>query len=411
MSIINVYFAKLYSALPDHADKSDDFYITLFSGYFFTIFQCCQIFGNLLSYVALYAFNDPLPDEEGSGNNSTYTSMTSLGDIGEYYYCGSRDCQDSDVVTNSLDQYNPTNQLTLLILIGVFITMCFIALLLHGFFLPDMTRSSPRTDKLKTDIHVNEVFDTDLTSDNHFKDHMRIVTEDDAMEEESDEEPRNQEENGSLFSLMVKSVKDIFTHLIRPKQLLIVPITIYDGLMAGFVFSELTRAYSSCVLGVSTVGINMAIYGLADAIFSYISGKFGQKLGRPVFFLICSVIDVCNYSYCLLWEPSAEYSWTIYVIFFSFGVTDGMWQTLINVMYIDFFPEDHNISLSSWNLLLLVGITLQYSWSTSLCVYTKLYIQFGMLASGMSLYGVAEFLHSKQTRRKNHLQSDESTRL
>lgn len=199
---------------------------------------------------------------------------------------------------------------------------------------------------------------------------------------------------------MKKSVKDFAKHFFQTRQLLIFPICLYDGLMMGFVFSELTRAFSSCVLGVAMVGICMATYGFADSILSFVAGKYGHTLGRPFFLLIASLIDIGNYLYCLLWNPNYESSWSIYLIFFTFGFTDGIWQTLMNVLHIDFFPNDQEIALTSWNFIITIGITIQYAWSTSLCVYTKLYVQFGMLAFGLLCYGVAEFNFVKEGKRK-----------
>ena len=51
-----------------------------------------------------------------------------------------------------------------------------------------------------------------------------------------------------------ETTKDMFATLINPYQLLIIsPYSIYLGLNLGFVLSEATRAYASCILGVNLV--------------------------------------------------------------------------------------------------------------------------------------------------------------
>lgn len=48
-------------------------------------------------------------------------------------------------------------------------------------------------------------------------------------------------------------LKGTFLHVLDPLQLLLAPITLYDGLLMGYVWGELTRASVSCTLGVDQV--------------------------------------------------------------------------------------------------------------------------------------------------------------
>lgn len=66
------------------------------------------------------------------------------------------------------------------------------------------------------------------------------------------------EESNCTF--MINTIKSVGRQIIKPKQLLLIPITIYDGLLLGFVFSDLTRAYSSCVMGFANVSFQEYLY-------------------------------------------------------------------------------------------------------------------------------------------------------
>ncbi|XP_077969125.1 protein unc-93 homolog A-like [Styela clava] len=137
-------------------------------------------------------------------------------------------------------------------------------------------------------------------------------------------------------------------------QLLLIPITLYLGLLKAYVFSELTRAFSSCVVGVEMVGIHMATYGFSDAVLSYVVGKVGKKIGRIPFFVFSMVVDFGSYAYCLWWDPNLESAWSIFIIYFAFGVTDGIWQTLTNVLYLEYFEGSHDVAVTScvlWSTL------------------------------------------------------------
>lgn len=94
----------------------------------------------MVAYIVLYAFNDKIP-----ANSTTFdTNVTSLpgltasASLDEFYYCGANDCQDVDVVTENIDQYVPTNQITIYILIGILAAMCVLTQIIHISLLPDL---------------------------------------------------------------------------------------------------------------------------------------------------------------------------------------------------------------------------------------------------------------------------------
>lgn len=181
MSMMNINFAKKYSAIRKHEKKGDVFYTTLFSGYFFTLFQCCQIFGNLVSYVALYAFNDSSvdSDEEGSLNATDIPSFTSGYHVDDYYYCGANDCQDPDIFGNDIEQYVPGNKLTLIILISIFTAMGITTLTVHVMFLPNIglpSKKETETEQSK-EIHYNNGFTLESNEDLKINDSSMNGTE------------------------------------------------------------------------------------------------------------------------------------------------------------------------------------------------------------------------------------------
>jgi len=65
--------------------------------------------------------------------NITATFQSSI-----YQYCGANDCQNAEIVEESIDQYVPTNQITLYVLTGSFLVIMMIGLICHIIFLPEM---------------------------------------------------------------------------------------------------------------------------------------------------------------------------------------------------------------------------------------------------------------------------------
>ncbi|XP_039253326.2 UNC93-like protein [Styela clava] len=352
MSIISYHFAMEYAKKRKNELKEDAFYVNLYSGYFFTNAQCCQIFGNLITYAVMYGFKDYSDQsaEDAVDNNSTTISWisTTSDNFNKYEYCGANDCQDVDTVGESLEQYVPSDNLTLIILISILTVMCITSLIIHLHFVPNSIIASGQEDKDFSD-YVNNSFKSeeeqntyiDGTSDTvkintnnslsfSGKRNIRKASYSSEISQEYMESNRKlQKEENGLLRQYYKMLKDLGTQLLRQQQLLIIPITFYVGLTQAYVFSELTRAFSSCVVGVSMVGIHMATYGLSDAILSYIIAKYGQKLGRNIFFVVSTVLSTLGYLYCLLWNPSPGSAWSVFLIYVAFGISDGVWQTLL----------------------------------------------------------------------------------
>ena len=59
----------------------------------------------------------------------------------QYQYCGANDCQIAEIIDESLDQYVPTNQITLYVLTGCFLLMMVLGLVCHIVLLPKISFS------------------------------------------------------------------------------------------------------------------------------------------------------------------------------------------------------------------------------------------------------------------------------
>lgn len=70
-------------------------------------------------------------------------------------------------------------------------------------------------------------------------------------------------QNHGVLNLMISSLKGVGRHACQLQFLLLVPITFYNGMAMSFVFSEVTRSFTSCVLGVQWVSQKYFIICLA----------------------------------------------------------------------------------------------------------------------------------------------------
>ncbi|XP_039252327.2 protein unc-93 homolog A-like [Styela clava] len=362
-AIFNSYFANKYSVLKGTPCNS-----SRFSGYFYAIFQCAKIFGNLVSFVVLYAFSEATSVENISASASSFKSNTTLlnhvtpnenvashtNETSNFVreYCGARDCQDPSVVDDTITQYIPSAEIARYSLLSLMLLLCICAFGVHLVFLPN-TRGEEFAD--------------------------------------------NTEANDSKCNNFVWiGIKDSFKHLLNVQQLLVMTITFYAGLQYAFIICELTRAFSSCIFGLSMVPIHMSAYGLSACVVAYVIGKFVKSAGRNCLFAFAAIMDIAGYAYCLFVEPDSISSWMLFVVFFTMGGVQGIWIVMTNVLYMVYFPDRLDIAGPMWSVLFICGIAVQFGWSTSLCVAEKIFVHLGVLALSMLTYALAEIRHRKK---------------
>ena len=68
----------------------------------------------------------------------------------------------------------------------------------------------------------------------------------------------------------------------------------------------------------------------SDAITAYSACKIASKIGRNIPLFIGFCVNIANYIICLFWIPTEPSLWVVYIIFVLLGVTDGIWQPLVN---------------------------------------------------------------------------------
>lgn len=408
MSMINTLFATEYSAL---SKKPEDVHIISFSGYFFTSFQASQVFGNMLSYIILYGYEQL---EDSSITNSSIVNSFET----DYSSCGAADCQNATIVEERIGQYKPVNRVSLYVLIGVALVLEVSSILIHAIFLPNEQKLIKTTEFYKQSMISK---DDDKNCSN-----KRLLEGDEIADKVAVSESSQNGENGTvqfevvteqeqnaagICELITSTARSLSKHVIRLKFVLLVPITLYNGLSMSFAFSELTRAYASCALGVQWVGVCMALYGVSDAILSWVVGNFGRKIGRIQCYLFALTIECGNYIYCLFWKTGPHTLLSVFFIFFMFGFTDGIFQTIINVTHID-FAEDQKSALATWNILIVIGFSMGFVLSTAFCVSSRIYFNMGFVITGCILLVIADIYHrnhgAKKEREKNHELQDKS---
>ncbi|XP_039271771.2 uncharacterized protein LOC120346169 isoform X1 [Styela clava] len=451
-SAFNTEFAMLYSKcgfLEEHLC------ISSFQGKFYGFYMASQILGNLVSYVILFsATTDHEPHIQP--NVTTSFPLATQPDIEQYInmHCGANDCQEQAVLDVLSSRYNPPHQSSVILLLSVLILIASVGVCINFFVVPGCGRFHRFLDRLRNDSEpevvefhskfpepttkfhtigeVNNTFfideidyggkydmnnnenELDIDKDGKVDDNnnnevavnkasdiqnVSVVILEDILENK--EQKTDVAHEKSTWSTIKSTCSVMFSW----EQFFISGLLFHYGMARAFVFSDLTRAYASCTVGIQLVGVCMAMHGAPSTILSFYGGKLLNKFGRNVLIAAASLLNLVMYFICLFWNPQTDDQWLIYLMFLGFGLCEGIWLPNTIVIMIGRYKTKQDIAMSVWNVTFMLGAAVTFAFSSMMCVNEKLYLLIGLLVFSTFTYGFSEYKFSRTRARSTASQN------
>ncbi|XP_002122675.2 protein unc-93 homolog A-like [Ciona intestinalis] len=347
-----LYIANLFLNRPvdnEHADANSNGEIPdLWFGRFFGILKTCVIWANLISYGVLYGFK--------SSSISNFTN-------GNYSNCASNFCYAT--TKHGSGSYIPHNRNSLYILLGVYLGLQLFSVGLHVFYLEPAERSAARIP------NGTAVAPT------------------------------------SILNIISSSVKSTAYHLTSTDQILMTPIIFYYGFMISYSFSDFTRAFVSCTLGVEEVGLVMAVYGVFNAIMGFGAGKASHMCGLPIVYIVTCLFDIGNYVAQLLFRPEVATRYWVFAFAAMLGTSDGIWQTVISITEIGYFRDRLELAFAGVAFWQVLAMTVGFIMSGRVCLRIRIILLISTVVLGCFGYGITE---TKRRNSRKYL-SEENERI
>jgi len=181
-----------------------------------------------------------------------------------------------------------------------------------------------------------------------------------------------------------------FKHMKKPYQLLVIPLTLWSGVEQGFLASDYTAGYVSCVLGVHNVGYVLICYGIFDALFSVSFGAIIKYTGRVPIFVLGALINLVVVIILFEWTPNSSQAYVFFILAAMWGIADAVWQTQINALYGVLFENDEEAAFSNYRLWESAGFIIAFILQNQICIFSKLWVVLVVLAFGMTGYLIIE---------------------
>lgn len=339
LALLLVYYSKqLHRATPDSTERKC--FVRL-CGIIFPWFQMNSVLGNSIVYLVLRLSGSKAPASDWNSTATVTIDNASLPEVDLVEFCGANDCQDSEITGASMEQY---------VLDGGAITIFFLCLL--AIQLAGIT------------IHVKIVPNIDLDEVNN--------------NEDGSGDSRGNKKGGVMS--FIRPVADTLRLFVcSVNQWIIFLPGVFLGFNVALIYSEISRAFASCVLGVEKVSMCIIIYGLFYAPFSRLWSSMIAKHGQTFAIPMMAVTNTAVYLTCLMYQPSLAHQWVVYFIFALEGVAMPFGQLILSTFYSTILPNNMEASFNFWNVTFYIGWSIQFGWSPYVCVRDKLYFMIGIL--------------------------------
>ncbi|KAG8177899.1 hypothetical protein JTE90_024608 [Oedothorax gibbosus] len=197
-------------------------------------------------------------------------------------------------------------------------------------------------------------------------------------------------------SLSLKMLFSTFRQAQKRDHILLIPLTMHNGMIKAFYLTEFTKAYVGCSWGISHVGLVTAIGGATVALSSTLSGWLVRYTGVPFIFSAAAVLNVALNVLLVVWKPDPDHPEMLFVIGVLWGMVFGIFYTQTKSFYGILFKDNEEAAYGVLQLWQCVGSVLCLIYSSHICNDVKIYIlsAFGLL--GIIGFYIVELLHARE---------------
>ncbi|CAI4221747.1 unnamed protein product [Auanema sp. JU1783] len=175
------------------------------------------------------------------------------------------------------------------------------------------------------------------------------------------------------------------------KVMLLVPLTMFNGMGKAFFFGIFTKSFVGCGLGVAQIGFVGTSFGISDAVCSLVFGPLIKLFGRMPLFVFGAVVNLLMLLTLMIWPVNPADTAIFYVVACVWGMADGVWNTQISGYWVALVGRQSlEFAFTKYRLWESFGMAVGFSLMRVVSVQVYLYISAGILLFGMAGYSTIE---------------------
>ncbi|XP_072043794.1 protein unc-93 homolog A-like [Amphiura filiformis] len=175
---------------------------------------------------------------------------------------------------------------------------------------------------------------------------------------------------------------------------LLIPLMVYIGFEQAYMAGDFTKSFVSCTIGIRRVGYVMIVYGVTDAISSFVIGRVEVHIGRKLIFTAGGFVNLLVILWMLLWraKEGVNQGYQLYLMAVGWGFADAVWTTQISSILGVLMPQSQEAAFANFRVWQSIGFLVSFgvSVSNSVLVLYKLFALLGLLVISMILYYIME---------------------
>nr|CAD2190831.1 unnamed protein product [Meloidogyne enterolobii] len=251
--------------------ESSSTVIPRFFGFFFMFYHVGQVLGNLLSSLILGggALWQLVPDDHVDytcGHNFALLNLSS----------------------RAQQNLSAPSRLAFISVVGVYLLCALLALITVKWFLNPLQKQTTLTN---ITVKKNQVDTTKSCAEEHL---LQNNTTNNTTTANKKDEINQNDFSVDVFRLSLRNWS-------RPKPLLLIPLTIFNGIEQAFVVGLYTKAFAGCALGINEIGFVMVWFGLIAACSSLVFGPLIKLFGRMPLLMFGAVINLLMLFVLMIW--------------------------------------------------------------------------------------------------------------
>ncbi|KAF2885088.1 hypothetical protein ILUMI_21091 [Ignelater luminosus] len=173
------------------------------------------------------------------------------------------------------------------------------------------------------------------------------------------------------FIISLKAVKESFKDV---KLQLAAPLAVFIGMEQAFIYSDFSKSYVVCTLGIQHLNLVFLGMGVLQSIAACTLSMLLKSIQRYYVVCVGFIFQCCVLMVQILWKPINDDPALFYVIPAVWGVCNAIWEILTFSLLTHLYTDNWSAPFCNSTFFRFLGLSISFAFHGFLCNWIKLYI-------------------------------------
>ncbi|XP_030747611.1 UNC93-like protein isoform X2 [Sitophilus oryzae] len=159
-----------------------------------------------------------------------------------------------------------------------------------------------------------------------------------------------------------------------PRLQMAAPLAVFIGLEQAFIYSDFSKSYVVCTLGIHRLNLVFLAMGLLQSIAACTLSMLLRSIRRYYVVAVGFAFQTCLIMVLLLWKPIEDDPALFYVISAAWGVCNAIWEMISFTLLTGQYADNWEAAFANRTFFKFIGLSVAFVFHSFLCNYMKLYL-------------------------------------